>query len=212
MGNPFDPMNIILVLFAVVAFVRLRAALGKRTGNEDPLNEGKTIRSQFHEKTKAPVPKEETTMSTEEVLKQLSTNDKNFSASSFTDGAKNAYKMIVTAYAEGDLKQVKSFLSKDVYGGFSAAIQSRKKSEQELFNEIVGFNEVSINKAILLERKIEITVLFETKIISYATDKSGQTIEGNQDSPQNINDVWVFEKSIKGADTSWLLISTGADD
>ena len=212
MGNPFDPMNIILVLFAVVAFVRLRAALGKRTGNEDPLNEGKTIRSQFHEKTKAPVPKEETTMSTEEVLKQLSTNDKNFSASSFTDGAKNAYKMIVTAYAEGDLKQVKSFLSKDVYGGFSAAIQSRKKSEQELFNEIVGFNEVSINKAILLEKKIEITVLFETKIISYATDKSGQTIEGNQDSPQNINDVWVFEKSIKGADTSWLLISTGADD
>lgn len=212
MGNPFDPMNIILVLFAVVAFVRLRAALGKRTGNEDPLNEGKTIRSQFHEKTKAPVPKEETTMSTEEALKQLSTNDKNFSASSFTDGAKNAYKMIVTAYAEGDLKQVKSFLSKDVYGGFSAAIQSRKKSEQELFNEIVGFNEVSINKAILLERKIEITVLFETKIISYATDKSGQTIEGNQDSPQNINDVWVFEKSIKGADTSWLLISTGADD
>lgn len=212
MGNPFDPMNIILVLFAVVAFVRLRAALGKRTGNEDPLNEGKTIRSQFHEKTKAPVPKEETTMSTEEALKQLSTNDKNFSASSFTDGAKNAYKMIVTAYAEGDLKQVKSFLSKDVYGGFSAAIQSRKKSEQELFNEIVGFNEVSINKAILLERKIEITVLFETKIISYATDKSGQTIEGNQDSPQNINDVWVFEKSIKGADTSWLLISTGTDD
>ena len=212
MGNPFDPMNIILVLFAVVAFVRLRAALGKRTGNEDPLNEGKTIRSQFHEKTKAPVPKEETTMSTEEALKQLATNDKNFSASSFTDGAKNAYKMIVTAYAEGDLKQVKSFLSKDVYGGFSAAIQSRKKSEQELFNEIVGFNEVSINKAILLERKIEITVLFETKIISYATDKSGQTIEGNQDSPQNINDVWVFEKSIKGADTSWLLISTGADD
>lgn len=212
MGNPFDPMNIILVLFAVVAFVRLRAALGKRTGNEDPLNEGKTIRSQFHEKTKAPVPKEETTMSTEEVLKQLSTNDKNFSASSFTDGAKNAYKMIVTAYAEGDLKQVKSFLSKDVYGGFSAAIQSRKKSEQELFNEIVGFNEVSINKAILLEKKIEITVFFETKIISYATDKSGQTIEGNQDSPQNINDVWVFEKSIKGADTSWLLISTGADD
>lgn len=212
MGNPFDPMNIILVLFAVVAFVRLRAALGKRTGNEDPLNEGKTIRSQFHEKTKAPVPKEETTMSTEEALKQLSTNDKNFSASSFTDGAKNAYKMIVTAYAEGDLKQVKSFLSKDVYGGFSAAIQSRKKSEQELFNEIVGFNEVSINKAILLEKKIEITVFFETKIISYATDKSGQTIEGNQDSPQNINDVWVFEKSIKGADTSWLLISTGTDD
>ena len=37
MGNPFDPMNILLVVFAVVAFVRLRSSLGKRTGNEEPL-------------------------------------------------------------------------------------------------------------------------------------------------------------------------------
>jgi hypothetical protein len=181
MGNPFDPMNIVLVLFAVVAFVRLRAALGKRTGNEDPLTDGKTIRSQLHEETKAPALKEKTMMSTEEVLKQLSINDKNF-------------------------------ISKDVLSGFSAAIQSRKKSGQELFNKIVDFNEVSINGAILLEKTVEITVSFETKIISYATDKTGQTIEGNQDSPQNINDIWVFEKSIKGRDTNWLLISTGADD
>ena len=38
MGNPFDPMNIILLVFAIVAFIRLRATLGKRTGNEDPLD------------------------------------------------------------------------------------------------------------------------------------------------------------------------------
>ena len=37
MGNPFDPMNILLVVFAVVAFIRLRTTLGKRTGNEEPL-------------------------------------------------------------------------------------------------------------------------------------------------------------------------------
>ena len=29
MGNPFDPMNIILLVFAVVAFIRLRATLEK---------------------------------------------------------------------------------------------------------------------------------------------------------------------------------------
>ena len=31
-------------------------------------------------------------------------------------------------------------------------------------------------------------------LISYATNKDGQTIEGNQDSPQSITDTWVFEK------------------
>ena len=45
MGNPFDPMNIILLVFAVVAFIRLRATLGKRTGNEDPLDSRSVFQS-----------------------------------------------------------------------------------------------------------------------------------------------------------------------
>ena len=45
MGNPFDPMNIILLVFAVVAFIRLRAALGKRTGNEDPIDSRSVFQS-----------------------------------------------------------------------------------------------------------------------------------------------------------------------
>ena len=56
------------------------------------------------------------------------------------------------------------------------------------------------------------TVLFETKIISYAIDKNDQTIEGNQDSPQSIIDSWVFERSIKSRDLNWILVSTNSDD
>ena len=44
MGNPFDPMNILLVVFAVVAFIRLRSTLGKRTGNEEPLGLKETLK------------------------------------------------------------------------------------------------------------------------------------------------------------------------
>ena len=53
MGNPFDPMNIILLVFAVVAFIRLRATLGKRTGNEDPLDNKNILQLKKKRDTKA---------------------------------------------------------------------------------------------------------------------------------------------------------------
>ena len=52
MGNPFDPMNIILLVFAVVAFIRLRATLGKRTGNEDPLDNKNIFQTKKNSKVK----------------------------------------------------------------------------------------------------------------------------------------------------------------
>jgi len=41
MGNPFDPLNVILLLIAIFGFIRLRMTLGKRTGNEEPLSHKK---------------------------------------------------------------------------------------------------------------------------------------------------------------------------
>ena len=45
MGNPFDPLNLILFLIAVVGFIRLRMILGRRTGNEDPIKQNKYSRN-----------------------------------------------------------------------------------------------------------------------------------------------------------------------
>ena len=120
--------------------------------------------------------------------------------------------MIIKSYAVGDLKDVKQFLGKDVYSGFLSAINSRIKQEQKLFNELINFDSTEIKEAAIIDDNVEITVSFETKIISYATDKDGQTIEGNQDSPQSITDTWVFEKSINSKDPNWILVSTNPDN
>ena len=145
MGNPFDPMNIILLVFAVVAFIRLRATLGKRTGNEDPLDNKNIFQTKKNrdiknfEKTENSIPH-----SKEEILDYLTLNDKNFTQESFLEGSKNAYKMIVQNYASGDLNSIKDFISKEVYDGFSEAISSRNELKQKLFNEVVEFNLVDI--------------------------------------------------------------------
>lgn len=213
MGNPFDPMNIILLVFAVVAFIRLRATLGKRTGNEDPLDNKNIFQPKKNrdiknfEKTENFIPH-----SKEEILDYLTLNDKNFTQESFLEGSKNAYKMIVQNYASGDLNSIKDFIGKEVYDGFSEAISSRDELKQKLFNEVVEFNLVDIIDAKLDKNTVQIKVNFETKIISYGEDSTGQIIEGNKDSPQVIKDIWVFQKPLKSKNPAWELISTNPDD
>ena len=213
MGNPFDPMNIILLVFAVVAFIRLWATLGKRTGNEDPLDNKNIFQPKRNrdtnnfEKTENSIPH-----SKEEILDYLTLNDKNFTQESFLEGSKNAYKMIVQNYASGDLNSIKDFIGKEVYDGFSKAISSRDELKQKLFNEVVEFNLVDIIDATLDKNTVQIKVNFETKIISYGEDSTGQIIEGNKDSPQVIKDIWVFQKPLKSKNPAWELILTNPDD
>ena len=213
MGNPFDPMNIILLVFAIVAFIRLRAILGKRTGNEEPLDS----RSVFQPKNSKKVNDEALNdkfipQSKDEILDYMSSNDKNFSQEIFLDGSKNAYKMIVENYASGNLEPIKSFISKEVYDGFSEAISSRDELKQKLHNEVVEFNSVEITDAIIEKNIVQLKVIFEAKMISYGEDSTGSVIEGNKDSPQVIKDIWIFQRPIKSKTPAWELISTNPDD
>ena len=52
-------------------------------------------------------------------------------------GARAAYEMIVTAYADGDRKQLKSLLGKEVYDGFEHAINEREQSGETVETRFV---------------------------------------------------------------------------
>lgn len=213
MGNPFDPMNIILLVFAVVAFIRLRSALGKRTGNEDPLNNKTNFKFNNFKKLKQAKESDTTSLnSKDEILNYLSVSDKSFTQQSFIEGSKKAYKMVVQNYAMGDLSSIRDFISGEVYDGFAEAIELRNKLKQKLFNDVIEFDSVEIEDATLLKDMVQIQVVFETKMISYGVNSDEEVIEGNKDSPQVIKDNWIFQKSIRSKDPGWELISTNADD
>lgn len=213
MGNPFDPMNIILLVFAVVAFIRLRSALGKRTGNEDPLNNKTNFKFNNFKKLKQAKESDTTSLnSKDEILNYLSVSDKSFTQQSFIEGSKKAYEMVVQNYAMGDLSSIRDFISGEVYDGFAEAIELRNKLKQKLFNDVIEFDSVEIEDATLLKDMVQIQVVFETKMISYGVNSDEEVIEGNKDSPQVIKDNWIFQKSIRSKDPGWELISTNADD
>ena len=53
--------------------------------------------------------------------------DPAFDAKHFIAGARAAYEMIVTAFAEGDRRQLRHLLSREVFDGFDAAITERER-------------------------------------------------------------------------------------
>ena len=58
-------------------------------------------------------------------MEAIAGEDPSFSPDEFVRGARKAYELIVTAFAEGDRRTLKNLLSREVYDGFEGAIVER---------------------------------------------------------------------------------------
>ena len=73
-------------------------------------------------------------------LDAIAREDKSFDAAGFLAGARAAYEMIVTAYANGDRRQLKDLLGREVYEGFEAAIQEREQRGEKIESRFVSID------------------------------------------------------------------------
>jgi len=145
-------------------------------------------------------------------LKKIQDQDSDFSAGQFLDGARAAYEMIVTGFANGDKKSLKSLLSKEVYSGFAAAIDDRKKQGMEMTTQFIGIEQANIVKAQLENTKALLTIKFVSELVSVVKDKSGDVVEGDMAEIQEITDIWTFERKLSSRDPNWRLAATDGDD
>ena len=82
-----------------------------------------------------------------EGLAAITKADPDFDPEHFLSGAKAAYEMIVTAFAQGDRETLKNLLAPDVFQGFVAAIAEREKREQKAELTFVGIDELKMTAA-----------------------------------------------------------------
>lgn len=146
----------------------------------------------------------------EEGLLSIVRADRSFEPDSFIKGARQAYEMIVTAFAEGNRKALRALLSKEVFDGFSGAI-----SDREARGEIIDQSFVGINKADLLEAELkngtaQVTVKFVSELISATRDKAGAVISGDAKKIKEVVDIWTFAREAASRDPNWRLIATQA--
>jgi predicted lipid-binding transport protein (Tim44 family) len=143
-----------------------------------------------------------------EGLKAIVALDRTFDPAEFVGGAKIAYEMIVTAYAEGDRKTLKQLLSREVYDGFVNAITEREGRGETIEFKFVGIDKIDITAAATKGPNAQVTVRFLSKLVSATHDKSGAVVDGDPTHVGDVTDVWTFSRDTTSRDPNWKLVAT----
>jgi predicted lipid-binding transport protein (Tim44 family) len=226
-GFPID-----LILFGMIAVflvLRLRSVLGKRTGYERPPQQyqrpdataasaavpGLTPRGPVIDgRAEAARPAEPATSAkipdpsgaAGQALGRMRAIDPSFDPSRFVAGAEQAFRLIVSAFAEGRRDALRPLLGDEMYAAFDGAVTAREQAKQTQQTEIRGIQSVSIDQASLLDHIATITVRFVSDQVSMTTADGGAIVAGS-DAVTEITDLWTFERSLGSADPTWRLIA-----
>ena len=143
-----------------------------------------------------------------EALKELMSVDRGFDPEGFLSGAKAAYEMIVTAYAQGDRKALKKLLAADVFAGFTSALDEREAQGLRVEFTFIGINKASIVEAEVAGKEAQITVRFVSSITTCTKDDVGHVIEGDPNAIEQVTDIWTFSRDVTSRNPNWKLIGT----
>jgi predicted lipid-binding transport protein (Tim44 family) len=211
-----------ILLFAAVAGVlllRLWSVLGKRTGNErriDPFAPPPKIQgmpprpSPFAPAAKAgPVIEGQAVRVGEATPSPAKTAgaqaakaaDPGFDEQAFIAGARNAFSIIVNAFAAGDNAALRPLLSPEVFEQFSSAIRARAKGQEKEPSPLVAVNSAAISASAIEGATSMVTVKF---VSDQKTGDAGAVEEHV--------DFWTFARSLKSRDPNWTLIATKGPD
>ena len=187
---------ILLAMFAGFIILRLRNILGRKTGHQEKPENRHFPRGL-------------------ETLKDIENNEAIKSGNideeakkQFLKGADIAYEQIITSFAKGDKKVLKSLLGKEMFGDFSKVIDDRKQNLHKYETTFIGIKSSKILEFKKIENIYKVTVNFVSEIITCVKDKNSKIIEGNPDTIKTVNDVWKFSKNMWSQDPTWYLVET----
>ena len=238
MSSSFDMTTVVFALVAIFVVWKLRSVLGQRTGAERPPESPQTFRRdadrQDQNATRAPEPANEDRVirmsdarerarfedperwapfaqagtPVADGLDAIARSDASFDARGFVEGAKQAYEMIVVAFAKGDRRTLQSLLSKEVYESFAAAIAEREKRGEKAETTFVAIPEAKIERAALAGSAAEVTLRIHAQFISAVRDASGAVIDGSPETVADVRDLWTFARDVSSRDPNWKLVGT----
>jgi len=225
-----DPLNLILLIIVMLIGWRLRSVLGTRNDDEKPSRRTDAYRLNSDayenppEQAKSSALAQEA-MGSDEASDEAATEslrigrglaffndiDPHFDEAGFLDGAARAYEMILKAFANDDLTDVRGFLSDDVAAGFEEAIAARQAAGQKLETRILRLDRPALDDAEVEGDKVRLDVRLRAEIISASYLADGVLDEDNLPPPTTSLDIWSFEGTHNSANPNWQLVATRAD-
>ncbi|WP_095587819.1 Tim44/TimA family putative adaptor protein [Actibacterium ureilyticum] len=213
----------LLVLAGVALFLilRLRSVLGTREGFEKPPVQlpAKNSRSDSRpdlEVIEGGVDRDitdhvEDGSDAAKALGAMKMAEPGFNVTEFLGGARGAYEMILMAFENGDLDEIRGFLSDEVAESFAAAITQRREAGLSVEANFVGVRELSLQDA-RFDRttgEAELTVRFVGELTSAVRNSAGEIVEGNPNEIKRQRDIWTFGRAMGSDDPNWQLVATG---
>ena len=211
-GLPLD-----LLLFGMIAaflVLRLRGILGRRTGFERPqagVRPGAPpAPSNVVDIGKPAAPSRklpEAGTPTAQALARMGETDRSFDPARFLSGAEAAFRMIVTAFAQGDRTALRPLLTDDTYRGFEGAIAAREAAGETQRSEIRSIEQAAIEEAGLTGTHAAITVRIVSDQVAETLNAAGLPVAGT-DAVTEITDLWTFERDLSDPNPAWRLSAT----
>jgi predicted lipid-binding transport protein (Tim44 family) len=198
---------LIFAVIAVLLVLRLRSVLGQKTGYEDQ-SRGKEMAERFEQKPIPIRPDVQAAANDGHGMDALRRAEPSFSEAQFLDGAKAAFGIILSAYAEGDIAQLKRLLSYDLLQSFTQSIQQRASDGEALSITIEDISHVSILNAQVFDNIASVTVDFHSTQTRMITDEGGNVIEDEGTGKLELVDIWTFERDLTLSDPNWKLAET----
>jgi len=198
-----------LIIFAGLAAIvlyQLYSVLGRRVGRqpEDQAPPAEAGRGPLRPLDPPIEPVEEGVALTG--LAAVKAQDPSFDVSRFLGGAKQAYEMIVRAFAEGDRATLQNLLAPDVLASFEAAIQQREtegrtESVEFLHAPRADLERVDVGPGDLAR----VVVRFLAEFRSRSKGPEGEAVDDRRTA-----ELWTFERHLKSRDPNWTLVHVDA--
>ncbi|ACG76421.1 conserved hypothetical protein [Phenylobacterium zucineum HLK1] len=132
--------------------------------------------------------------------------DPSFDVGHFLGGAKQAYEMIVRAFADGDRATLKNLLAPQVLASFEAAIDQREAEGRTESVEFFHPPRADLEKADVTGADLgRVTVRFLAEFRSRTKGPEGEAVDDRRTA-----ELWTFERNLKSRDPNWMLVHVDA--
>jgi predicted lipid-binding transport protein (Tim44 family) len=226
MSGGFDLYTLIFLVLAVFLFFKLRSVLGTKTGSEkDTLHRqvpppppvggpGNVVQMPVRENgpvidaTPAAPRWGDAPPTLARGFDAIAGLDAAFDPTVFTQGARQAYEMIVTAFARGDRAALNPLLSPEVFAGFESAIKDRETRSEAVETRFIGLDKAEIIGAETRDTVAYVTMKFVCQLVTVTRDKAGVVVDGSPDKVQSVTDLWTFARDTRDRNPNWKLVGT----
>ncbi len=194
---------IILAALAAVVLFQLYAVLGKRVGRGADETPRVSAPTPLEAQRPAPALAEPPLGSS--AIAAIRARDPSFDIAGFLNGARQAYQMIVGAFAAGDRAVLKPLLSPEVMAGFDQAIVQREREGRTETVEFLQAPRADFEDATIAGDLVRASVRFLAEFRSRTKGPEGEAVDDRRTA-----EIWTFQRNLKSRDPNWTLIHVDA--